>query len=115
MSEEEIIAQYLSANVFVSSSVIENSSNSISEAMILGTPIVASYVGGTPSIVTHGQDGLLYQCDAYYMMAIYISKIFDDDVLAMRLSKNEIETATKRHDCEKNADRLIKIYQSMMS
>lgn len=114
LPEEEIIAQYLSANVFVSPSVIENSSNSISEAMLLGTPVVASYVGGTPSIIYHGKDGFLYPCDAYYMMAMYIGSIFDDDVLAMRLSKNGIETATERHDCEKNADRLIKIYQGMI-
>ncbi|MEG0090386.1 MAG: glycosyltransferase family 4 protein, partial [Oscillospiraceae bacterium] len=44
--------QFLSANVFLSCSTIENSPNSIGEAMLLGVPIVASEVGGVPSIFT---------------------------------------------------------------
>ena len=43
--EGQMVEQYLNANVFVSASVIENSSNSIGEAMLLGVPIVASDVG----------------------------------------------------------------------
>ena len=48
------------------------------------------------------------------MLAMYISTIFDDDEMAMRLSNNGIKAATKRHDRKKNTDKLIEIYQGMI-
>ena len=51
LNANEMKYMYLSANVYLNASILENSSNSISEAMLLGTPIVASNVGGTASVV----------------------------------------------------------------
>ena len=55
----EIKEQLLKANLYLNISVVENSSNSIAEAMLIGTPILASDVGGTSSIVgTYGRECL---------------------------------------------------------
>lgn len=98
---EVMINLFLASNVFVSASNIENSPNSISEAMLLGVPIVSSLVGGCDDLIENRFNGLLYQHDAYYMLAGYISEIFNDDDLAVRLSKNAIKTAETRHDRKK--------------
>lgn len=42
LSEHEMCSQYLKANVFVSASTIENSPNSVGEAMLVGCPVVSS-------------------------------------------------------------------------
>lgn len=75
-NEKEMIEQYKRANVFVSPSSIENSSNSVQEAALIGCPIVASYVGGTANYVHPGKNGYLYQSNAEYMLGYYIKKVF---------------------------------------
>ena len=112
LSQEEMYQYYLKANVFLSASVIENSSNSVCEAMCVGTPVVASYVGGIPTIITHGISGFLYPLDAGYMMEYYISQIFDDNMLAQRLSEKEQERAAEYNSRETALEKMLKIYQN---
>ncbi len=111
--EKKMIAHYLNANVFVSASTIENSSNSIAEAMILGVPVVASDVGGIKSFMLHEKEGLLYQADAYYMLAYCIIRIFQDRNYAKMLGENAQRRARQTHDYVKNTDELIKIYKNI--
>lgn len=103
--------QYCNANVFVSASTIENSSNSIGEAMLLGVPIVASDVGGIKSLMEHNKEGILYQETAPYMLADGIIRIFRDDALAVRLGEGAKKRAEKTHDKENNKNTLLKIYE----
>lgn len=104
---------YLRSHVFVMPSSIENSTNSLAEAMLLGVPCVASYVGGIPDMLEHGKEGLLFQSDAPYMMAHYICGVFGSDDLALRLSANARQRALVRHDRKVNADTLYSIYASV--
>lgn len=53
--------RYLKSNLFVCCSALENSPNSLGEAMLLGMPCVSADVGGISSIFTHGKDGILYE------------------------------------------------------
>ena len=112
--EEGMIDHYLRANVFVCSSTIENSSNSIGEAMLLGMPVIASDVGGVKSIITHQVDGLLYQTDAPYMLADAIMKVFDNVKWACKLGENAQKRASEIHDRVKNTETLKDIYIEMM-
>lgn len=115
LDEEEMCCRFLNSNVFVSPSIIENSPNSLCEAMILGVPCVASYVGGVPDMLTHNKEGFLYQTDAPYMLTYYISKIFEDEKKTHELSKNSILRAEKTHDKEKNCSRIIEIYNQVIN
>lgn len=60
MTAEQMLERYLSSNLFVCCSSLENSPNSLGEAMLLGMPCVAANVGGIPSIFTDGEDGIAY-------------------------------------------------------
>lgn len=111
LTAEQMKEQYCNANVFVSASTIENSSNSIGEAMLLGVPIVASDVGGIKSLMEHNKEGILYQETAPYMLADGVIKIFKDNALAVRLGENAKKRAEKTHDKEKNKDTLLEIYE----
>jgi len=113
LNEAEMCERYLKSHVFVSPSSIENSSNSICEAMILGVPGVSSDVGGIKSLMTHNEEGLIYQADAFYMLARSIINIFEDDGLAQKFSHNARAHALKTHDKDLNLKALIDAYNKI--
>ena len=92
--------EYLKSNVFVMPSSIENSPNSLGEAMSLGVPIVASYVGGIPDMVEHKKSAFLYDFTEIHMLAHYICSIFADDNLAAELGNNAIARAKELFNVE---------------
>lgn len=111
---EEMREQYLASHVFVSASTIENSPNSIGEAMILGVPVVASDVGGVASMLTHGEEGLLYPFHEYAVLAEYVCRIFRDDSLAEKMSQKARVRALKTHNQEENYKSLLTCYQKII-
>ena len=114
-SEKEMIKRYLSANVFVAASVIESNCNALTEAMLIGVPSVASFVGGMMEQIEHKKNGYLYQADAPYMLAYYVSEIFGNDKLAMQFSKNGFASARERCDRDMNIKNLMKTYNAIYS
>ena len=114
LDEQQMCQRYLKSNVFLSPSLVENESNSISEAKILGMPVVASYVGGVVSRISHTHDGLLYQCDAPYMLAYYVDKVFSDPSYAVSLGVNARAQALKVNDKEKNTSTMLHIYKTII-
>ena len=54
------------------------------EAQLLGVPVIASYVGGVPDMVTHGETGLLYRFEEVEMLAEGIRNLFMNMALALR-------------------------------
>lgn len=107
--------RYLRTHVYVSPSTIENSSNSVGVAMLLGCPVVSSNVGRVSDLLYHGKEGFLYQSSAPYMLAWYVKRLFDDDSLAMEFSHASRERSSKTHDRDANLSRLLCIYESISS
>jgi len=114
LNEKAMCKQFLKSHVFVSASSIENSPNSVGEAMLLGVPTISSDVGGVKNMLLHGVEGLVYQHDAPYMLAHYICEIFKDDERAKMFSTNAKIHAQKTHDRKKNAEKLLHIYFDLL-
>ncbi len=111
---DEMIGQYINAHVVVSPSNIENPSNSIMEAMYIGAPIVASYVGGSPDLIQNGADGYLFQADNAFMLAGYIRMIFVNDAIATKISGNAKYKAQARNDPSEIGKQQYENYMNMM-
>ncbi|MEE0726992.1 MAG: glycosyltransferase, partial [Clostridium saudiense] len=105
----------LESNVFVSASSLENSSNSLGEAMLLGVPCIASDVGGCADMIQHKKEGFLYPFDESYKLAFYLCKVFDDYMLASSLGLEARKKARITHDKEKNNEILYEIYKKVIS
>ncbi len=114
LTEEQMIVEYLNAHLFICPSSIENSPNSLGEAQLLGVPVVASYVGGIPDMVTQGETGLLYNFEEVEMLAEHIRSLFTITSLAQNLSTNGISAAEQRHHQTTNLQQMIKTYRSIM-
>lgn len=113
LNAEEMKEAMLNANVFVSPSSIENSPNSLGEAMLLGVPCISSNVGGVADLLEDKREGFLYPFNEYYMLAYYLSVIFDDCELATKQGLNAKKHASVTHDPEKNFIQLMKIYNEL--
>jgi glycosyltransferase involved in cell wall biosynthesis len=114
LDEKQMCERYLKSHVFVCPSSIENSPNSLGEAMILGVPCVASDVGGVIDLLTHREEGFVYQTDAPYMLAHYVCEIFANDDLALQFSKKARIHAIKTHNKEENTKRMMEIYREII-
>lgn len=112
---EEMIKHYLKAHVYVNCSTIENSSNSIGEAQVLGVPVIASYTGGTPDLIDHTKTGLLYQMDAPYMFADCFRKIVDNDAFSQEISECEKKVAAERYSKDRIYSQISEIYKKVSS
>ena len=119
LTEEEMKQQFLKSSVFVCASVLENSPNTIGEAMLLGVPVVASCVGGIPDMITDGKDGLLFPSGDVRALVNAIEAIWENKAdengisLTERLSKAAREKAHAVHDGTANYNRLLEIYEDI--
>lgn len=106
-----MIEYYLKANAYVCASSIENSPNSLGEAMILGVPCIASYVGGIPDLIEHNKEGYLYQSDAPYMLAYYLDLVFQSKGDICSMTSNAILKSEKTHSITKIIEDLYSLYK----
>ncbi|MBQ3104248.1 MAG: glycosyltransferase family 4 protein, partial [Lachnospiraceae bacterium] len=114
LSAEEMKEQYLKCHTYVCASALENSPNSVGEAMLLGVPVVASRTGGIPDMVTHGKEGLLFPKGNIRALTEAIADVWESEELCTRLSRSAVERARMTHDGETNFGRLMEIYEEMM-
>jgi glycosyltransferase involved in cell wall biosynthesis len=112
---KDIVAELQGAHAYILGSHIENSPNTVAEAQAIGTPCIATSAGGTPSMVTDGVSGLLYQAGDAQALVECIDRMFSDDGLACALSSAERTLARQRVDETSNADRLLDIYAQVLS
>ena len=133
LTAQQMKEQYLKANVYVCCSTLENSPNSMGEAMILGVPCVIADVGGIPSLFADGVDGILFRgyhvpendychngvCEVDEESSLEeMADNLQKAVLAVlntrdkmeEYGKNAREHALTTHNQEKNYERIIEIY-----
>lgn len=115
LSAKEMKEQYLMCNTFVCASSLENSPNSVGEAMLLGVPVVAPYTGGIPSMLEHEKEGLLFEKGNTKALAEAIMQTWESYDTLMTITKNARKRAKKTHDGDENFKRLLEIYQKISS
>lgn len=109
------VAERLSrVNAYVLCSAIENSPNTLGEAMMVGTPCVAAYVGGVSDMAQDGKEALFYRNDDPKLLAWNLKRIFDSDELAVSLSGNGKLRARITHDAAQNANALLAAYRDIL-
>lgn len=111
----ELIVDIVSnADVFVHPSYIENSPNTVCEAQVLGIPVIANYVGGTPSLISHKVNGILISPNDAFLTASYIIDLISNEEFAKQISKTGRETALRRHNPQSIVKDVIDIYSDII-
>ncbi len=115
LTEDEMIEQYLKANVFLQASLIENSPNSLGEAMMLGVPCVASKVGGTESILPVDETGMMYEPKSVNEAIKEIIAIFQGGEKLNMLSDRLRLHASKIYQREEGYKEYLTMYREVMN
>ncbi len=82
LSGEEMAREMAQAEIFAFATFADNSPSTIVEAMLVGTPMVVSLVGGIPSMVTDEETALCFPAGDEIVMAECIRRLFQDPKLA---------------------------------
>lgn len=115
LSSGEMADRMRRSHAFILSSLIENSPNSLAEAMALGVPTISAYAGGAPDMAEDGREALFYRPIDPQMLAWRITQIFDSDALARKLGAAARKRALKTHDPVDNRDRLLAAYRAILT
>lgn len=113
LNADQMMARYQKSHVYVCPSVLENSPNSLCEAMLLGMPVIASNVGGIPDLVNNGEEGLLFPAGNVDDLADDVCNLFTNDQFACRLGSAAHKEAVVRHNAHTNYLRLLEIYHAI--
>lgn len=101
------------SDVYVHVSHIENSPNSVCEAMLVGMPIVASFAGGTASLLTTKKEGVLVQDGDPYVYAGAISYLYHHFDIAKSYGENARRRALDRHNPKRIGRQLTDGYKTI--
>lgn len=114
LNEKDLASLLVDSDVYVHVSHIENSPNSVCEAMLLGMPIIASFSGGTSSIVKNGVEGTLLQDGDPYMYAGTIVNYYNNFKTVSLFGKNARKRALVRHNPKQIVEELLTAYESVL-
>ena len=109
-SASELRDALLNSTMYCHTSYVENSPNSIAEAQILGIPVVATNVGGTASMVSDGETGLLFPATDPYMAAQRIITLATNRDLNISIGNKSKDIATGRHNRHNIIKQLLDTY-----
>jgi glycosyltransferase involved in cell wall biosynthesis len=96
-------------------SLIDNSPNSVCEAQVAGLPVVATRVGGVPSLIENEQTGILVEKNDEEGHYHALDRLFWDIDLQRCLSHNSREIARRRHDRQTIVEKTVNTYQKLAS
>lgn len=114
-TEPELVEILCGADIYCQVSHIENSPNSLCEAMLLGMPVVATFAGGTDSMLENGSQGMLVQDGDSYSLAGAITELAGDFEKSREYGQNARKAALERHDPKKVANEIIDVYKAIYS
>lgn len=83
---EGVLRLFRAADASVLSSAWENFPHTVVESLAVGTPVVATAVGGVPEVVRDGENGLLVPPRDPQALAAAIRRLVDDPALRARLA-----------------------------
>jgi glycosyltransferase involved in cell wall biosynthesis len=99
---QQMCDEMLKSHIFALPSFVENSSNALGESQVLGVPcVVSNNCGGISSIITENENGLFFDKGNALKLTAQIRRIFLDNCLAIKLSKNSRNFGSNFHNKEK--------------
>jgi len=114
INAEQLVEELLECSVFVNPSHIENGSNALSEAMMLGVPCVATATGGMLTTTQYGRGALLVQDGDAEALAGALLEMDRNPETASAIADEGFRIARARHDRQTILNQLVSIYSEIL-
>jgi glycosyltransferase involved in cell wall biosynthesis len=112
LSSNAVRNEILEARALVMASFAEGLPIVIMEAMVLERPVLATYVGGIPELVRHGQDGWLYPAGSLHHLAAAMRECIEAPASEIaRMGAQARQRVLKRHNIQVGARLLGELFQ----
>ena len=112
---KEVAALHAVSAILIHPTHLDNSPNSVAEAMASGLPVIASDVGGIPSMIEHGATGLLAAPRNHDQLAEAIIALLDDEAYRKRLAGRARHLAFERHLPSQVAEKTLSVYREIIA
>lgn len=112
MPRAQALGWVKAADVFVLNSTYEGLSHALVEAMMLGTPVVATNVGGNPELIENGMTGLLIEPKNDDALYAALKKVESDPDAARSRAQHARERA-QEFSIGRTIEKLVALLQSI--
>jgi glycosyltransferase involved in cell wall biosynthesis len=111
----DVAAILQTADIFALSSLWEGLGRAMTEAMLLGKPVVVPEIYGIPEIVHHQETGLLFPPGNVEKLAQHLIYLLENPTIAQELGNNGKKLTRKLFDAKIMVEQLEEIYQKLLN
>lgn len=115
LDTEHLYNELKKCTLYIHPAYIDNSPNAVCEAMCMGLPIIATYVGGVPSLIKHEESGILVPANDPFQMAFHIKDLFINRNKAKQYGKRAQIIGLERHNPQNIIKVLKEIYTTIIT
>jgi colanic acid/amylovoran biosynthesis glycosyltransferase len=113
LQPDEVSAELRDADIFCLPSFSEGIPVSIMEAMAVGVPVVATYVGGVPELAVDDETALVVPAGSSPALAAALCRLVTDDELRRRLTRAARGAVEEHHDASRNVLTLTRLFEQV--
>lgn len=113
VTDEEKNYEYLKADIFAFPTYFEDQSYAIMEAMSYELPCVASNVGGVPSLIINGENGILVTPKDVQSLKYALESLCRNPELRQLLGKKARKTIEQGFTWQKRSIQIIELYENL--
>ncbi len=114
-SREDVPEILKIADIFALSSLWEGLGRAMTEAMLLGKPVVVPNIYGIPETVHHGETGLLFSAKDVNQLASHLIHLLQNPQERERLGHNAKQLTRKLFDANIMVQKIEKFYEKLLS
>ncbi len=114
VSEERKQEEYLHADIYAFPTHVEDQSYAVMEAMSYGLPCIASAVGGIPSLIENGVNGLLIPPKDSVSLASALEELACHPELRRRLGMAARSTIQAKFTWDRQSQQIVALYKDML-
>ncbi len=105
---------YSAADVFAIPSLLDNSPNTVLEAMACGLPVAGFSVGGIADMVRPGTSGLLAPRGDVGRLGHAVLELLDGAPLCLEMGRNGRRIALEEYSSKLQAERFAELYAELL-
>ena len=112
-AQPDVLPYFQAADLFALPSVSEGLSNALLEAMAAGLPCVASNIGGNVDLISHGENGLLFQPGSVEHLTDVLLRLSANDIERQELGGRARETVEADYSLDRVMEKYAELYHRL--